>query len=118
MYEISTPKNNKRIDATNFITKENELISNSSTLVQELFNILQKYQVPSKAFSVITKNNALAEINSAAKFALSGAISVTNTGSKGAKPDNIIGYISVNTDLLNPLNDTKIKTITDKIIIV
>jgi len=50
----------------------------------------------SKAFKLVSKGNVLAEILSAITWGMgTGAIYGRNTGSKGAKPDNILAFLTI-----------------------
>jgi len=44
----------------------------------------------------------MAEIESLIKFTVTGAIMGENTGSRGGKADNIIGYVTVDPERLDP----------------
>ena len=60
----------------------------------------------------------MAEIESLVKFTVTGAIMGENTGSRGGKADNIIGYVTMDPDRLNPLEQDpklleKLKEIND-----
>lgn len=91
------------------VIKKSITINNIQEEVEELFKLFKGYEIPEKAFQIIQVNNSFAELTSSIKFALSGAIAVKNTGSKQAKPDNIIGYIAIDKEALDPTNDGQIK---------
>lgn len=114
-YGFTVQHHNKTINATQFLSTSNNLIKDSSTLVDNLFKVLQQQTIPQSAFKIVTKTNVLAEVESTMNFAMSKALSVKNTGSTGAKPDNIIGYITFDLDSLSdqPQADLIIQRITE-----
>jgi hypothetical protein len=58
------------------------------------------FSVPETAFKMVTNGNAFAEISSLVNFALSGAFSTSNTGATGAKPDNVLGFLTIDIEEL------------------
>ena len=59
---------------------------------QELY---KNYKIPESAFKVISNSNAFAEVTSAVSATARGAFGTFGTGSSGAKPDNILGFLSI-----------------------
>ena len=110
-YHINPHSEGDTINARQFYTSSDELLTDSNLLVKQLLQVLTQYKIPEKAFGVIQNKNDLAEINSLVKFLISDALIVHNTGSKGAKPDNVIGYITLNPNLLDPLQNKNISDI-------
>jgi len=57
---------------------------------------------------MVSNGNAFAEISSLVNFSLRGAFSTFNTGATGAKPDNILGFLTIDIDqLLNLKKNNK-----------
>ena len=104
----------RKIESSTLFKQGNQLIANTEYLTKQLHTILTNFTFPREAIKIINDNNQLAEIESLIHFSVKGAFSGANTGSRGAKPDNIIGYISLDTTKLNPLNE-KDKIILDKL---
>jgi len=102
-YHITPKKNNNSISANQWLNSQGELIEDSNQLVDILWANLQKYTVPEKAFRIISNPNDLAEIQSLLTFEMAGALTSRNTGATGAKPDNIIGFLAIDTDYLSPI---------------
>lgn len=72
---------------------------------QELY---KDFTVPETAFKIVSTSNTFAEISSLVNFSLSGAFSTSNTGATGAKPDNILGFLTIDIDeLLNLKKNNK-----------
>lgn len=95
-------KSRTSIPDKTFMKKTGEIITDTNELTQNIFNLLNNYRFPESAFKIVQKTSNLAEIDSLIKFALNGAISTVNTGASGAKPDNVIGYITGDLSELNP----------------
>lgn len=85
------------------IIQNGNLISDVEQIKDEVWNMLHNYTFPRDAIKIITTGNVLAEVTSMTKFAISDAVAVKNTGSAGAKPDNIIGYIGIDLDAIDPI---------------
>ena len=103
----------KKINADLF-SEGNELIDNTNILTKRIYSIFNDFQFPREAIKIVNDENQLAEIDSLIHFAMKGAFSGDNTGGRGAKPDNIIGYITIDTSQLNPIKE-KDKQILDKL---
>ena len=121
-YGLGKNATHKDIPLEVFTDNTNNIIQNADLLTERLFNLYKGYQFPSSAVKLVNSNNAMAEIDSLIKFDLSNALSTFNTGGAGAKPDNIIGYITIDPNQLTPLQPnikaevlSKIKLINDKI---
>ncbi len=121
-YGLGKNATHKDIPLEVFTDNTNNIIQNTELLTERLFNLYKGYQFPSSAVKLVNSNNAMAEIDSLIKFDLSNALSTFNTGSAGAKPDNIIGYITIDPNQLTPLQPdiksevlSKIKLINNKI---
>lgn len=87
-------------------------VNNNASRVFEIgatFQELYKdFTVPETAFKMVSNGNAFAEISSLVNFSLSGAFSTFNTGATGAKPDNILGFLTIDIDeLLNLKKNNK-----------
>ena len=92
--------NDARLPARLFTNRSGEVLDDCNILTQNIQAILSSYQFPEKAIQLIRTNNAMAEIDSSMKYAVIGAFKVANTGSAGAKPDNILGYITIDPEAL------------------
>ena len=73
-------------------------------LANAFIESLQGYQVPEETLKIIRVHNAYAEISSLVHFTLSkGAFGGFNIGGAGAKPDNLLGYLAVDLDAIDPM---------------
>lgn len=88
---------------TNLFIKGDQLIKNTKALSEQVHQIFANFKFPKEAIQIIHKNDSMAEIESLIKFTVKGAIMGENTGSKGGKADNIIGFITIDPNRLNPL---------------
>lgn len=69
--------------------------------IGQVFQDMYKdFSVPETAFKMVANGNAFAEISSLVNFALSGAFSTSNTGATGAKPDNVLGFLTIDIEEL------------------
>ena len=87
---------------------------------QSLTKTLQSYFnhgfISDNAFKIISNGNAYAEIESMLNFAMSkGSIYASNTGGAGAKPDNLLAYLTIDLSQLD-LSDTE-KIINEQLLI-
>ena len=99
----------------NNIVKGGELIHNTDAIIHELWKNLRQYDIPEGAFNIIQKETDFAEITSMTKMLFAGAVNAHNTGSRQAKPDNIVGYLSVDPEKLLPHNNGKAKELIKRI---
>lgn len=91
-----------------------QIIKQQQNLNQQqdnLAKILQSYYnkgfITDKAFSLVTKGNAYAEVQSLFNLIMQhGAIYGHNTGSAGAKPDNLLALLSIDLNQLDLSNQT------------
>lgn len=97
-------RNRIPIPSKAFEKQSGELITDTNELTQTLFNMLSNYRFPESAFKVVQKTPNLAEVESLVKNVVAGALSVINTGATGAKPDNIIAYITGDLSAIDPFN--------------
>lgn len=92
--------------------QSNNLVGNQ---LNQLNNLLEKNFInpdepllSSKAFKLVSKGNVLAEILSAITWGMNtGAIYGRNTGSKGAKPDNILAFLTIDLSELSQHKNSK-----------
>lgn len=100
-YNLQYTDRGKKLNAKPFTDSSDKILEDGRMLTEALKMTLQNYTFPQKAINVIQKVDALAELDSALKFAVNGALKVANTGIAGAKPDNIIGYVSIDLNALD-----------------
>ncbi len=108
----------KKINASRFFTEGNQAIADTRDISEQIYSIFRDFKFPREAIKIIHTNDQMAEIESLIKFTVTGAIMGENTGSRGGKADNIIGYITVDPERLDPFkqNSTlllKLKKIND-----
>jgi len=72
-------------------------------LSERIHMLFDEFKFPKEAIKIIHTNDQMAEIESLVKFTVSGAIMGENTGSRGGKADNIIGYITIDPERINVL---------------
>lgn len=105
-----TPSRAKTLNA-NPLINGNQLIDNADQLVVQLHKIMKSYSPSKKAIELVSKTSDFAEIESMTKMVVSGAVMAHNTGSKFAKPDNVIGYIAIDPTKLDPKNNPQVSEI-------
>lgn len=98
---------NREIDANKFFSESDGVIKDTQSLTQEVQNIFTDFTFPSSAVKIVNVNNEMAEIESLIKFVVSGAIMGNNTGARGAKPDNVVGYITIDPKGLDKLGEKR-----------
>ena len=104
-YNLQSTNRGAKLSSKPFTDQSGALLDDSSIISQMISNTLRDYKFTEKAMKLITVTNALAEVNSALKFAGKGALKVANTGSAGAKPDNIIGYLTIDLNALKAFSE-------------
>ena len=91
-------------DELNKLANIIEEVNTNGARVVEIGKIFQdmykNFTVPETAFKMVSNGNAFAEISSLVNFSLSGAFSTSNTGATGAKPDNILGFLTIDIEQL------------------
>lgn len=100
-----------KFDTTNdnFSQQERDILINAvnssqqgNKLVDSFISSLNGYQIPEESFKVIQVHNAYAEISSLVHFTLSkNSFGGINIGGSGSKPDNLLGYLAVDTSFLD-----------------
>lgn len=87
----------KLINTMDSVHQNAQQVENLGMFFQELY---KNYKIPESAFKVVSNGNAFAEVTSAVSAAVRGAFGTFSTGSSGAKPDNILGFLSIDFDAL------------------
>ena len=106
-YNLQYTDRGQKIKADHFVDRTGQLLTDGQELTKALKETLRTFTFPEKAIQLVKTVNALAEIDSALKFAVNGAFKVANTGIAGAKPDNIIGFLTVDMNALDILPKEK-----------
>ena len=106
-YNLQPTLRGNKLSAKPFVDNSGQVLDDSRKLTQAIEQTLQNYEFPEKAIKLIKTTNALAEIDSSLKFAVNGALKVANTGSAGAKPDNILGFITFDLNAILPFSKEK-----------
>ena len=92
---------NNELDKLANIIKD---VNNNGARVLEIGKTFQdmykNFTVPETAFKMVANGNAFAEISSLVNFAARGAFSTSNTGATGAKPDNVLGFLTIDIEQL------------------
>lgn len=112
-YNLQSTSRGARLSSKNFIDSSGKVKEDSRELTQNIEFTLQNYEFPEKAVKLIRTTNALAEVESSLKFAVNGALKVANTGSAGAKPDNILGFLTFDINALQIFSKEKQDRIID-----
>lgn len=107
-----------KINVDQFLTDGNKAIEDTNIITKRIHSLFSDFKFPKEAIKIIHTNDQMAEIESLVKFTVTGAIMGENTGSRGGKADNIIGYVTMDPDRLNPLEQDpklleKLKEIND-----
>ena len=106
-YNLQGNSKGRKISGKVLLDDTEQIKNDPRAITMEIERILQGYEFPEKAVRLITTTNALAEVDSLLKFAVNGALKTVNTGSKGAKPDNIIGYLSIDPTAAEVFTDSE-----------
>lgn len=87
-------------DLSNLLDRYNQSKNKAQTIQDQIKNLMRTSASTNgtKAFKVVTVSNVYAEIARSLVYSTSGSILNRNTGSSGAKPDSLIGYITCDTD--------------------
>lgn len=93
----------RKIKASNFFQEGNQIITNTKSISEHIYSLFNDFKFPKEAIKIIHTNDQMAEIESLVKFTVSGAIMGENTGSRGGKADNIIGYVTIDPERINIL---------------
>ena len=79
-------------------------INNCATSLESIGNLFHdlyaNYTIPESAFKITSTGNIYSEVVSSINALMHGATGAFNTGSAGAKPDNIIGFVTISIDEL------------------
>lgn len=110
-YNLQYTDRGQKLKADRFTDSTGQILQDGRQLTEAIKATLQNFTFPEKAIQLIKTTNALAEVESVLKFSVNGALRAANTGSAGAKPDNIIGYVSIDLNQINVFNDEKRNTI-------
>lgn len=98
----------KKLSANGLVNDSTgEILSDTRELARAIQGKMQNYEFPKKAIQLVNTVNALAEVNSLLKFALAGAYKAVNTGSAGAKPDNILGFLTVDPTMIDDFTESQ-----------
>lgn len=106
-YNLQSTNRGNKLSAKPFTDNTGKILSDSRQLTQVIESTLQNYEFPEKAIKLIQTTNALAEVESSLKFAVNGALKVANTGSAGAKPDNILGFLTFDINAISVFSQEK-----------
>lgn len=110
-YNLTSKNSGQKLYARPFTDKSGQVLDDCTILAQNIRATLSSYEFPEKAIKLIKTTNVLAEVESALKFAMIGAFRSVNTGSAGAKPDNIIGLVTIDPKALQAFPEEKQKQI-------
>ena len=110
-YNLTSKNSGQKLYARPFADRNGQVLDDCTILAQNIRATLSSYEFPEKAIKLIKTTNVLAEVESALKFAMIGAFRSVNTGGAGAKPDNIIGMVTIDPKALQAFPEEKQKQI-------
>lgn len=92
------------------LSQQQKIINKSKeSLTKTLQSYFKHGFISDNAFKIISNGNAYAEIESMLNFAMSkGSIYASNTGGAGAKPDNLLAYLTIDLSQLD-LSDEEVR---------
>lgn len=99
----STNNRAKKINISHFMNGKS-LITDTDMITEQIWSALHAYKIPEEAIQIVKKQSDFAELDSMNKMIISGATAAFNTGKSQAKPDNIVAFLAIDPQKMNPAN--------------
>ena len=106
-YNLQYTDRGVKLSANELVDNTGAILSDTRQLAANIQKKMAKYEFPKKAIQLVNTVNALAEISSQLKFMLAGALKAANTGAAGAKPDNVIGFLTIDPTMVDNFTESQ-----------